>query len=347
MKKILLLLSLMLMLLPGCVEEPIPNPNTWQGNFDALWNTIDRRYCYLDYKEVDWDSIKVLYQQKLPLITNEQNFFSLMSRMLEELKDGHVNLYSDFNISRYWKWFEDYPTNFRPELIYSLRYLGNDYQIAGGMHYGKIDGGRIGYIYYGDFTATFSTNNLKRILDSFSECQGLIIDVRNNGGGYLSSAETLASCFFEKRTLTGYMSHKTGFGRSDFSKPVAIYTENKDSVHWFKPVAVLTNRMSYSATNVFASRMRYAPHAVLVGDKTGGGGGLPMTNELPNGWLVRFSACPMYDASMQHIEWGLDPDVKVDVDTDDAIKGYDSIIEKAILLLNGDQASTPSKNFKP
>ena len=76
--------------------------------------------------------------------------------------------------------------------------------------------------------------------------------------------------------------------------------------------------------------MKYAPKATIIGDRTGGGGGLPLSNELPNGWLVRFSACPMFDASMHHTKWGLHPDVKVDMLSTDAIKNIDTIIEQAI-----------------
>ena len=329
------LLLFLVLILPSCVEDPVTYPNTWQGNFDALWNTIDQRYCYLDYKQINWDSIHVVYQNRLSTVSNETTFFDLMGKMLSELKDGHVNLYSDFDVSRYWNWFQDYPSNFQAEILYSPRYLGSNYRIAGGMRYGKIDGGNIGYIYYGDFTSTFSNSNLKHIFNELSDCQGLILDVRDNGGGYLTAAETLASSFFSARTLTGYMAHKTGNGHSDFSKPIALYTEKSDSLHWSKPVVVLTNRLAFSATNAFVSRMKYAPNATIVGDRTGGGGGLPLSNELPNGWLVRFSACPMFDAAMQHIEWGVEPNVKVDMRSADALAGYDTIIERAIALLRG------------
>lgn len=325
----------MLLVFASCVEDPQTFPNTWQGNFDALWKTIDTRYCYLEYKQINWDSIHAVYQNRLSSVMDEYDFFDLMGKMLGELKDGHVNLYSDFDKSRYWNWFQDYPSNFKEDLLYSPRYLGAKYLISGGMRYGKIAGGTIGYIYYGDFTSTFSNQNLKYIFKYLADCQGLIFDVRNNGGGYLSSVETLASIFFDEKTLTGYMAHKTGDGHTDFSKPIALYTDKADSLHWSKPVAVLTNRLSFSATNAFVSRMRYAPRATIVGDQTGGGGGLPLSNELPNGWLVRFSACPMFDASMNHIEWGLEPDVKVNLSSVEAQAGYDSIIERAISLLNG------------
>ena len=57
---------------------------------------------------------------------------------------------------------------------------------------------------------------------------------------------------------------------------------------------LLINRHSYSATNDFVNAMRYFPNVTLVGDKTGGGSGLPFSSELPNGWGVRFSASPTW-----------------------------------------------------
>lgn len=68
---------------------------------------------------------------------------------------------------------------------------------------------------------------------------------------------------------------------------------------------------------------------IVVGDKTGGGAGLPFSSELPNGWSVRFSACPMYDASKQSTEQGIAPDIRVDLDADYLATGRDAIIEAA------------------
>ena len=218
-------------------------------------------------------------------------------------------------------------------MIYSSRYLGDNYRIAGGFRYSKIDNDSIGYIYYGSFSNGFSDSNMRYMLSYFSKCKGLIIDVRDNGGGSLDYSEQLASCFFVNDTVTGYIQHKTGTGHSDFSKPTEIKTTAHKTLQWQRSVIVLTNRMSYSATNDFVNRMNHAPNCIVVGDKTGGGGGLPLSSELPNGWLVRFSACPMYNSAMENTEWGIEPDVNVQLTTGDEDKGIDTIIEKAISLI--------------
>jgi len=327
------LLVTVLVLFTGCMNDTITQPNTFKGNFEALWKIIDTRYCYLDYKHVNWDSIHTAYAPRVDTVKSEMTFFNLMGNMLSELKDGHVNLYSYFDKSRYWKWFTDYPTNFSSSLITGSRYLGTDYKIAGPFHYGLIANGKVGYIYYESFEDGFADKNMSAVMTYFSNCKGLIIDVRNNGGGSLDNSKQLASYFFKVETTTGYMRHKTGDGHSDFSAPIAIKTPTNKNIQWQRPVIVLTNRKSYSATNEFVCRMKESPMGIIVGDKSGGGGGLPLSSELPNGWLVRFSSSPMYDAQMQNIEFGIDPDYPVALSAADQANGIDTIIEKAIALI--------------
>ena len=333
MKKYGLIILSAVLSLSSCMNEPTVQPNTYEGNFQSLWKIIDTRYCYLDYKQINWDSIYTVYHQQIPSVTGGIPFFDLMGKMLNELKDGHVNLYSEFDISRYWKWFQDYPSNFSSTLIYTDRYLGKNYRIAGGLNYRTIDNGRIGYIYYGSFSDPFSDSNIVSAMNSFSKCHALIIDVRDNGGGSLDYSKQLASYFFKNDTVTGYIRHKTGDGHSDFSDPVEIKTTAHKTIQWQRPVAILTNRMSYSATNDFVNRMTHAPHAIIVGDRTGGGGGLPLSSELPNGWMVRFSSSPMYNTGMQNTEFGIAPTISVALTAADQANGYDTIIERAIAAM--------------
>ena len=329
---ILIIWSILLTLLPllnGCIREE-EFDNTPQGNFEALWKIINEQYCFLDYKQIDWDAIHDKYQ---PLITPGMSYdglFEILGNMLAELKDGHVNLYSSSNMARYWDWYLDYPRNFNERII--EKYLGRDYRIAGGAKYTILED-NIGYIYYGDFSSGIGNGNLDEILLYLSACNGLIIDVRNNGGGNLTNATRMAQRFTNEKVLTGYIQHKTGKGHSDFSDPTPIYVEPSNSIRWQKKVIVLTNRHSYSATNDFVNSMRCFPNVTLVGDKTGGGSGLPFSSELPNGWGVRFSASPHLDAQKQHIEFGIDPDKKVDMSKEDENNDLDTIIEEARKIL--------------
>jgi hypothetical protein len=323
------LLPLAFCLFSACVEiEEYPdNP---RGNFEALWKILDEHYCFFDYKAVDWDKIYSEYSKRVDDNMSNESLFGLLDEMLQELKDGHVNLYTPFDVGRYWKWHEDYPVNFSSDLIDI--YLNKDYSISGGIRY-KILDDNVGYMYYGDFSNGLGETNLDYIIDKMAICSGLIIDVRNNGGGLLSNAEKLAARFFNEKTLVGYLQHKTGKGHNDFSKPFAHYVELSTRLRYQKPVIVLTNRGCFSATNDFINSMRYAPNVRILGDRTGGGSGLPFNSEIPNGWMVRFSACPSFDANMQQIEFGIDPDIFVELKENDVHKGKDTLIEAARVLL--------------
>lgn len=316
-------------LLHGCIREE-ESGNTPQGNFEALWKIIDERYCFFDYKQIDWNDIRDKYQALITPNMGNEALFEVLGNMLAELKDGHVNLYSSHNMARYWDWYLDYPRNFNEAII--EKYLGRDYRIAGGAKYTILED-NIGYIYYGSFSNAIGNGNLNEILSYLSVCNGLIIDVRNNGGGNLTNATRMAQRFTNEKVLTGYILHKTGKGHSDFSEPTPVYIEPSNNIRWQKKVALLTNRHCYSATNDFVNSMRYFPNVTLIGDKTGGGSGLPFSSELPNGWGVRFSASPHLDADKRQIEFGIDPDRKVDMSKEDEANGTDTIIEEARKIL--------------
>jgi C-terminal processing protease CtpA/Prc len=92
--------------------------------------------------------------------------------------------------------------------------------------------------------------------------------------------------------------------------------------------------MVYSAANEFVMYMKQMPRVKIVGDHTGGGAGMPFNSSLPNGWMVRFSAVPMYDANGHSCEFGIDPDVWVQLLDSDVKDGRDTMIETARKLLS-------------
>ena len=87
-------------------------------SFDFLWSELDRKYSLFEHKQVDWDA---MYDQYRPMVNNQLNrveLFDIMGAMLNELRDGHVNLRSEFDISRYENWFTDFLCG-----IYSLQFF--------------------------------------------------------------------------------------------------------------------------------------------------------------------------------------------------------------------------------
>lgn len=306
-----------------------------EGNFDALWNILDQRYCFFEYKKqqygLDWDEVYAKYRVRISSTMTSDQLFEVMADMLSELRDGHVNLSYAADYARYWSWQEDYPTNFSDTLLRA--YLGTNYKIASGLQYRILDD-NIGYVYYESFADGIGEGNMDEVMEHLMLCQGMILDIRSNGGGNLSNAEKLAARFTNEETLVGYMQHKTGPGHSDFSDMEEQRLTPSGNIRWQKNVVVLTNRSIYSAANEFVKYMKCLPGITVVGDSTGGGAGMPFNSSLPNGWYVRFSACPMYDRDGQATEFGIAPDYKVSLTTEDFLRGRDTMIEYARQLLS-------------
>jgi len=329
----ILFLLISLLNATSCIREDVSG-NTPEANFESLWEIIDEQYCFLEYKKqeygLDWDQVHDAYAKRITPSMGWEALFEVLSEMVAELRDGHVNLTSSLASSQYRQWFDSYPRNFS-DSIQSI-YLKKDYNQSSGLTYQILEN-NIGYIYCSSFSNGIGDGNLDQTLNRLAICDGLIIDVRNNGGGNLTTAQKLAARFTNQKTLVGYMTHKTGKGHSDFSNPYPVYIEPSNGIRWQKRAVVLTNRRSFSATNDFVNSMKQFPLITIVGDKTGGGSGLPFTSEIPCGWSIRFSASPMLDPQMNQIEFGINPDVKVDMTSEDMQKGKDTMIEYACKLL--------------
>ena len=337
MKRKLLYFFLPLMaawgLLGDCVDVEQYDNNP-RGNFEALWRIIDEHYCFFDYKQqeygLDWHAVYNKYAPQFDDQMTEEQTFEVLTNMLGELKDGHVNLYAPFDVGRDWSWKEDYPSHFSESVL--KLYLGKDYKIAAGMKY-RILNDNVAYLRCATFVNDFGAGNLDRILLYFAPCNGLIIDLRENGGGMVTSAEALAARFTNEEVLVGYMQHKTGPEHNDFSPRRQQILKPSKGLRWQKRVVVLTNRGVYSAANEFVKYMKCLPQVTIVGDRTGGGAGLPFSSELPNGWIVRFSACPMYDRDGKDTEFGIAPTHQVGMKPTDQARGKDTLIEYARKLL--------------
>lgn len=323
------------LLLAGCSPEP-DYKNDNYGNFDALAEIIDTRYCFFEAKDIDWSEVRARYRAEVKPDMSVIELFNLCAAMLDELEDGHVNLTAPFSTSYYRQWWSDYPQDFNLRTLQQY-YLEFNYYQTSGISYRMLSGD-VGYMYYPSFSSGIGELNLDYILALLSDAKALIIDIRDNGGGLLTNIDVLVSRFIDSDICGGYITHKTGPGHGDFSEPYEITYHPAPSgrIKWDsgKPVYVLTNRSCFSAANDFVSVMKTLPNVRIVGARTGGGGGLPFSSELPNGWSVRFSAAPLYSPAGEITEFGIDPSEGCEVHcSEEALaSGHDAILDFALTL---------------
>ncbi len=299
-------------------------------NFEYLWNECNEKYSYFELKGINWQAIKSQYSSKIYEGMSDDSLFSVLGGMLIELKDDHTNLFSNFNVS-----------------VFGVRYLGKDnydgrvlkenylsdnvYRTGPFLH-DFIDNGQIGYIRFNEFTGTVDSVNLNFILQRYRNTKGLVLDLRENGGGAVTDIFQILSRFVETKTLVNYSRIKTGKGHNDFSAPQPVYVEPFKGIRYNKKVAVLTDRGTYSAGSFTSLATKALPKMVLIGDTTGGGLGLPNGGQLPNGWTYRFSITQALSLDKNpEFEKGVPPDISVLFDWSNLTK--DEILERAILEL--------------
>ena len=314
-------------LLTACEKALIPTlDNTPQAVFDEMWRQVDENYIYFDLKQVDWDA---QYDKYAPLITadmTEAALFKVCGDMLQELRDGHNVLKNPTSTSVY-NVKEGFEINFDLATI-KKNYLDNDFSENGFYTFGILEN-NIGYVHFADFAGA---RRIAQVME-FMDQQGvdkLIFDVRNNGGG--EGAEDIVPYFIQEPTNVGYTIEKTGTERQAVSPQLSFIVEPAN-LYFDKPVALLTNRGSYSATSYLAGMMKPLPNVTLVGQITGGGGGGNATFRLQNDWALSVSVSTFLDTNFEDIEGGVVPDVEINNDKAVLESGVDEMLERALEIL--------------
>ena len=161
---------------------------------------------------------------------------------------------------------------------------------------------------------------------------GLIIDVRDNGGGNDGNGRDIAARFTTQRRAYSYVKFRNGPGHSDFS-PLFVGEIAPGGVHYDGRVVVLLNRQDFSAAEHFALMMRSIPGTILIGDTTGGASGNPLKRELANGWVYQMSESITYDLNHETFEEvGIAPDMVVLQTLEDLNNSSDPVLFRAVEL---------------
>lgn len=189
---------------------------------------------------------------------------------------------------------------------------------------------KIGYIDITTFSNTTSKQVKKALLSLEKDnIDSLVIDVRNNAGGYLISAKEIASMFLEKEKIIYSLQEK------DKTQTYKDTTSEKRDY----PVVVLINEYSASASEILTSALKESYNATLVGKKSYGKGKVQQTLNLEDGSMAKYTTAKWLTPNGKCIDGlGITPDYEIDLDVDENNQTIvDTQLNKAIEILKNKQ----------
>ena len=185
----------------------------------------------------------------------------------------------------------------------------------------------IGLSQFGDNTNeewTSAINKLSLETSGGKNIEGLILDLRNNPGGYLSDAAFISSEFIERGSVV-VIEEEAGGKRSTL-------TADRKGLFLDVPLIILINKGSASASEIVAGALRDHKRVKLIGEISFGKGTIQKAEDLGNGAGLHITIAKWLTPNGEWVnETGLKPDIEVAVDQKDL--SHDSQLERAVLEL--------------
>ena len=218
----------------------------------------------------------------------------------------------------------------RGEEVISVN-LKNETLITPNVDYYMIENTNIGYLSMETFSNTLATQ-VKNALEELESkgMNALIIDLRENTGGYLNAAVDVASIFLEKGDRIFSLEYQNEL--TNYNDETREHTEYE--------IVVLVNENTASASEVVAAALKENYGASIVGETTFGKGKVQQTMQLDDGSMVKYTSAYWLTPTGTCIdEIGINPDYYVTneniTDETGAIIGVnDSQLDKAIEILS-------------
>lgn len=323
MKSFIIILIAISSLLIGCAQD-ISNNNA--EIYEEFWTFVDENYIYFEEKQVNWDQVRERYISRLHDLSSKEDLFNALEGSLLTLRDNHNRLEAPFQKGKSYNFKAGFEIHFSPDLVES-DYIAGDFTNTDDLFHGYI--GDVLYIYISTMKYNRSLRNLIR-REYREDLAGIILDIRGNGGGNSNGVPDLLGDFVKEKTLLGSYIEKSGPAHTDRSIPLPVYAEPSSDFYFDKPVAVLTDRGSYSASSYFAAMLKGLENVTLVGQITGGGGGGNSGYQLSNDWVLAVSVSDFIDKEEKTIETGVQPDIAIENTAKGIANGEDEMLERAL-----------------
>lgn len=352
--------------------------------FETFWNGMNNNYVFWDIDTTDWDQVYRRYQPIFATMNindtaDIRRSYTYFRTMTNGLVDSHYRLRFRSTIlqdsatispaSRRMQQREDFRNPISPNYFLNtlpLRDLDSGASRAlvnepNGSQYFAVSGTiseGIVYLYFNVFdlkrlyeSSAANTASYKEVFDNFftrtlgeEQPRGIIIDVRNNGGGNLADLDFLLGRMISSPLHFGYTKSKLSNNRLDYTPWAPAHVNPAtDAKQITSPIVLLADRYSASMSEITALAIQAMPNGHFVGERTWGAMGPLTGNATYNaGQFVTAFMSEVYTSSLQikalddrnYEGIGISPDVMVTVNTESLATGRDAQLEAAIQLIN-------------
>jgi hypothetical protein len=353
--------------------------------FESFWNGMNNNYVFWDIDTTNWDNVYSTYKplfSKLNLYNSNDILKSVdyFNAMTSGLVDSHYTLtfydVADSSGNYYqispaanrkynkWGYLKNIPSSLFDSII-PLKYLdkssihaGTDSVVLGSSYEqmfvisGTINN-KILYLHFNMFALQQAGTNVQPVLNYFfntvanlpSSINGIIIDVRQNGGGEITDLNFLLGRMTTSQYTFGYTRSKNGNGRLDYTPwAPAMVTPQSGAANITKPIVMLADGNSASMAEITTMAIKSLNNGKFVGDTTWGATGPLAPNVYYNGGqfdagnfvnVYTSSTMLKYKDGKIYEGKGFPPDYEINYTTQVAgVKsGTDPQLEKAISVI--------------
>lgn len=336
------LVAISLALVGSCDAFVGPDPSASNASvFDLVWTDFDRHYSAFDVHQVDWNQKRVQYRDQAITAPTAGALADVIGAMMNDLSDVHVTLYTPGKVYRY-TGYEARPYYFEVGRVFASPYVSTSkVSVSRQIRFGRL-GQTLLYLWIPSMGGEGWDSDLDDVIASFPGVAGVIIDIRDNGGGSNQIGSGIAGRFADTKRLFGYTRFRSGPRHDDLTDFYPMYVTPKGRTNFAGPVVVLTSVRNFSAAEDFVQQMRTLPSVTVVGDTTGGASSYPVYRELPNGWTYRLSEALFYDGDRKLLEIvGIPPDVFLRQTQANTDAGIDAVLEKGCEVLGVPRCGRP------
>jgi C-terminal processing protease CtpA/Prc len=198
--------------------------------------------------------------------------------------------------------------------------------------------GNIAYVSLNSFSDDKTADMFEAAFPEIAKADALVLDVRENGGGNSSVGNRVLACLTDHAVPLGpwdtrdYRPTYRAWGRREtrFTAPGDSVPPN-GKLLFTKPIVLLTSPRTFSAAEDFAASFRDMKRGRIVGERTGGSTGQPLSFPLPGGGGARVCTrhCTLADGT-EFVGVGILPDLAMSPTLADLRAGRDTVLEAAL-----------------